>query len=333
MARRKESTLQIIATMPWPAGLALGLLGFVGIRRGIGWVLSDSQNPMMAVLGNQASQAGFAPLAWVFLVACVGAAFASFLGRRKRRHLLGSQTGLESLRAMDWREFELLVGEAYRRQGYAVDETGLGGPDGGVDVRLRKGGQTTLVQCKQWRTRTVGVSVVREMYGLMTHERADAVKIVGLAGFTVDAYRFARGKPVELVDGGALLATVARIQSRNESAGLLDNTLCFASSATALLLIALFVSSDGSSRSPSPPPMASAPTPVEVPAPMTLQPSRPLPAPAAVARPHPAQTPTQVFRAEPAMTGEDLREWDRKNREAMKILEKTTPELEAPPPQ
>lgn len=31
------------------------------------------------------------------------------------------------------------------------------------------------------------------------------------------------------------------------------------------------------------------------------------------------------------MSNEELREWEKKNREAMKILEKTTPELETPP--
>ena len=36
---------------------------------------------------------------------------------------------------MSWREFEMLVGEAFRVQGYSVVETG-GSADGGVDVVL-----------------------------------------------------------------------------------------------------------------------------------------------------------------------------------------------------
>ena len=50
---------------------------------------------------------------------------------------------------MIWREFEMLVGEAFRLQGYQVVETGGGGADGGVDLVLRKDRETFLVQCKQ----------------------------------------------------------------------------------------------------------------------------------------------------------------------------------------
>ncbi len=36
------------------------------------------------------------------------------------------------LDGMSWREFEMLVGEGFRLQGYQVVETGGGGADGGV---------------------------------------------------------------------------------------------------------------------------------------------------------------------------------------------------------
>jgi restriction system protein len=32
------------------------------------------------------------------------------------------------------------------------------GPDGGVDLQLKKDGNRFLVQCKQWRTQKVGVN-------------------------------------------------------------------------------------------------------------------------------------------------------------------------------
>lgn len=41
---------------------------------------------------------------------------------------------MDSLREMNWHQFEQLAGEAFRRQGYAVEETGLGGADGGIDL-------------------------------------------------------------------------------------------------------------------------------------------------------------------------------------------------------
>jgi len=107
----------------------------------------------------------------------------------------------------------MLVGEAFRRQGYKVREIGLGGADGGIDLILQKDGATVLVQCKQWRTKLVDVRLVREMYGLLMHHRADAVKIVAIGHYTDDAQRFVQGKPIELISGNALMAMVQECQS------------------------------------------------------------------------------------------------------------------------
>ena len=107
------------------------------------------------------------------------------------------------------------MGEAFRRQGYTVEESGLGGADGGIDLILRKDGQRTLVQCKQWRRRKVPVNVVREMYGLLAHHDAHAVQIATVGGFTADAARFAQGKPITLIDGETLLAMLRAVQAKD----------------------------------------------------------------------------------------------------------------------
>jgi len=151
MGKRKESGFDLLASMSWPVCLVLGMMGFIGIQYGIEWLWWSSSNPFLSGFAKAASIGVYTPIAWLALCACCLAAFASFLGRRKRRHLLESQTGMASLGSMDWRSFERLVGEAFRRQGYVVKETGQGGADGGIDLELSKGGQITLVQCKQWR--------------------------------------------------------------------------------------------------------------------------------------------------------------------------------------
>lgn len=61
------------------------------------------------------------------------------------RHRLGRQSGASSIRSLSWREFELLLAEAYLRKGYLVEDTG-GVADGGLDLILTRRGQTTLVQ-------------------------------------------------------------------------------------------------------------------------------------------------------------------------------------------
>ena len=89
------------------------------------------------------------------------------------------------------------------------------GPDGGVDVKLIKGNQTTLVQCKQWRSKNVGVAVIREMFGVMTAESASKVVIICCGGFTRDALSFAENKPIELIGGAELLSIVKEIQNNS----------------------------------------------------------------------------------------------------------------------
>jgi restriction system protein len=192
MARRNKGLLEELSELPWPISAALGIAAFLFVRD----------------LGGL-----FSPLAFLFLVLCWAGAFVSFLKTQKRRSLLERQTSIDSLTTMSWREFEMLVGEAFRRQGYLVEETGLGGGDGGIDLVLRKSGRTELVQCKQWRNRQVKPAVVREMWGLVDHHRADAVKIVCVGDFTRGAAAFAEGKNIELISGEQLLELVRGVQT------------------------------------------------------------------------------------------------------------------------
>lgn len=213
MAKRKEGGFEQLASMSWAIPLVLGVIGYVAVRYGIGWIMGTSQNAYLAGMGRELYGKAYAPLAWLVLGLCWIAALASFIGAKGRRRLLETQTGLESIRSLSWQQFELLVGEAFRRQGYSVQETGLGGADGGIDLVLRKDGKLTLVQCKRWRTQRVDVKVVREMFGLLAHHQASAVKIIAVGTYTADAQRFAEGKPIELISGDALLELVRRVQT------------------------------------------------------------------------------------------------------------------------
>lgn len=205
---RGNTTIDALATWPWPVGLAAGIAGFIAVRYGVPAWMDHHSGPLAQGLARGTATI----LAWLLLGMCWLAALTSFLRARHRRRLLDTRTDLASLAAGGWRQFEQLVGEAFRRQGYAVEETGLGGPDGGIDLILRKEGRRTLVQCKQWKRQQVGVGIVREMAGLLAHHHADAVKIVCIGTYTNDAVRFARGKPIELVSGERLLEMIRAVQ-------------------------------------------------------------------------------------------------------------------------
>ncbi|WP_434730761.1 restriction endonuclease [Xanthomonas arboricola pv. pruni] len=209
--RKKQGGFEALAALPWPVGFVMGIAAYLVVRCGIGWWFSH-QGGMLSQGFAQQSSGMFAPLAWTLLGVCWLAALFSYLRTRSRRRFLETRTSLESLAAGGWRQFELLVGDAFRRQGYSVEETGLGGADGGIDLILRKDGRRTLVQCKQWKHQQVGVSVVREMFGLLAHHQAHAVKIACIGIYTKDAERFAQGKPIELIDGERLLEMIRAVQ-------------------------------------------------------------------------------------------------------------------------
>jgi restriction system protein len=136
----------------------------------------------------------------------------------KTGHMLERQTGVESLRALPWKRFEDLIGEAYRRQRYGVEETLGGGADGGIDLVLRRDGRTILVQCKRWR-QPISVQAVRELYGVLIDRGATGAKLVATTTFTSDAVAFAIGKPIELVGSTTLLELIHGVQaSRNIAA-------------------------------------------------------------------------------------------------------------------
>jgi restriction system protein len=208
VARRKDSGIPMISGLPWQAAIMLGVTGYIAVRYGLGWFISFFGGPADQALGSLLADGAYAPIAWLLLGACWIAALISFLDGRRRKHLLGTRNGLDRLSAMDWRQFQMLICHTFRQQGYKVREAGLIDTDSGVDLILYKDGQSTLVQCRQWRTRLVDVKLVREMYGLLVHHHADAVKIVAIGNYTDDAQRFVNGKPIELICGNALLTMV-----------------------------------------------------------------------------------------------------------------------------
>lgn len=112
---------------------------------------------------------------------------------------------LERVKRLSWRAFEDFVAEAYRRQGFHVEQTAHGRADGGYDLVLLKVQASILVQCKHWLVHQVGVPKVRELAGAMRKVGATGGVFVTTGTFTRAAQQFATGLPIELVDGNTLI--------------------------------------------------------------------------------------------------------------------------------
>lgn len=133
---------------------------------------------------------------------------------RYRHQLLHRAHRLADIKNLSWQEFELLVGQLYRQNGYHVTEAGLGGADGGIDLIAHKwgSGEKIVVQCKHYQNTSVGVPIVRELYGLMMHHKATGAAVVCCGQFTPSAQAFAHGKPLVLVGAEKLLLSLAKIR-------------------------------------------------------------------------------------------------------------------------
>jgi restriction system protein len=213
VAKRREGLFDSLAEAPWPIGILFGVVGFLAIRYGLPAWFAVQDNAIASALGKGFAGGALAPYAWVALGLGALASVASFLKASKRRSLLETRSDLDSLREVSWLDFERLVGEVFRRRGYAIEELGGSGADGGVDLMLRRDGAVEIVQCKQWKNRQVTVSTVREVFGLLQHHGARKAWIVCCGEFTKDASAFAAGKSIELVAGSALVDAIASVRT------------------------------------------------------------------------------------------------------------------------
>jgi hypothetical protein len=118
---------------------------------------------------------------------------------------------LEQIQQLDPIEFEHFVGYIYQQMGHTVWLT-ISSGDEGVDLVLRKGRQTIIVQCKRYNG-TVGQPVVRDLYGALAHIRANRAILATSGGISRPAEEWARGKPIELLDGHELLTMARRAQA------------------------------------------------------------------------------------------------------------------------
>lgn len=206
MPRRNESFVDLLLKAPWWVSAVLGVLAFIIML--LLPVIYPTHDIVSQTFTRDISKA--APLALIFFGIL---SFGSFWFGKSRRRLVDQQISLQSLQQTPWKQFEFLVAEAFRRQGYGVEYSLRRGADGGVDLVLHKNGRMSLVQCKQWKVSSVSVSIVREMFGLLTAENADEAVIVTSGRFTSDAESFASGKPIRLIDGPQLLALVQSVQA------------------------------------------------------------------------------------------------------------------------
>ena len=215
MRRKRKSTLQLLSELPWWVSLALAASVYL-LPLLLKLLIADvSMDTPAASLGQIIKQAVLQviPLfTQIFaLLFCLTAVLSAIRSWRMGT-LFRSRTNLQSIRDLSWQDFERYIAEVYRQQGYSVEETGLGGADGGVDLIVKRKGEVFLVQCKNWRERKVGVRVARELFGLVkAHGAASGILVIS-GEFTAEAWKFAKQTKLDLIDGKRLISLISRVK-------------------------------------------------------------------------------------------------------------------------
>lgn len=204
MSRRQPPLIKILFILPWWVGVLFGLGGYAAADVFISKVFQHE------FLSHYAQIYRSLALLWLAICLTVAAASAtrSFFIRRK----FDQQTSIEDIRKLSWQQFEIIVGEAFRRLGYRVIENGGGGADGGIDLILDREGQRFFVQCKQWKVLKVGVKPIRELAGVMAAKDVRDGFFVTSGTYTSEAREFAEEAGISLVDGDSLERMVRDIQ-------------------------------------------------------------------------------------------------------------------------
>lgn len=110
---------------------------------------------------------------------------------------------IKDLLSLSSKEFENLCYLLMKKMGFSVKTTSISG-DGGIDLIANYNKPMFrgkyIVQCKRY-SGSVGVPIIRDLYGVVMDERANKGILITTGNFTQSAIEFATNKNLELIDG------------------------------------------------------------------------------------------------------------------------------------
>jgi restriction system protein len=114
---------------------------------------------------------------------------------------------------IEWRRFELLVETLFKQAGFQTKAQSHG-ENGGADVWLYSrhvpGEPVSVVQCKHWQNKKVGLDKMRELAELMAAHNVRRGQFATTSAFTDDARAFCRDNGINLLDVSALLSLISK---------------------------------------------------------------------------------------------------------------------------
>lgn len=248
MARRKKTNgIQVLLSSPWWISGGIAIFGWIFLAVIVPFTLEGK--PVFAAVTQLSRSISWLPLPFFGLIAVISflrskrtASNAQQQRPAKRTfpstshsHLqnkisterdmyqavtaqpvvnkpLPNEWTITALRSVEWKRFELLCAQYYEQVGFK-SVTLAAGADGGVDIKLYKinpDAPIAIVQCKA-RIAQVGVKEVRELFGVMHHQKVVRGIFITSGAYTKDALAFGVDNPIQLLDGDAFLRKILEL--------------------------------------------------------------------------------------------------------------------------
>jgi restriction system protein len=254
--RREEDLADVLVALPWQVSACLAFGGYVAMSWLLPSLFAH--NPFLVGLASVSRSLAWLSLAgfgFLSVVAYIRGRTASEARPTRPSHAFGNRVAqkadatpsrveptirqsisgfgnsepvlkefstwsLEALRAMEWKRFELLCAGYYEAKGFQ-SKTLRCGADGGIDVKLFRvdpDKPIAVVQCKAWNVYSVGVKEIRELLGVMAHEKVDRGVFITTATYTQDALSFGAANPIHLIDGAAFVTKLRDLSPQHQDA-------------------------------------------------------------------------------------------------------------------
>lgn len=125
------------------------------------------------------------------------------------------------LKSLEWKKFEEVSMEYLKIKNCNANVT-CSGADGGIDIKISDstGKVFAIGQCKSW-SKPIGVSLVRELYGIMAADNVRHGIFLTTSEYSKDALEFAKGKNLLLIDSDEFISLVNSLDEINRKR--LDN--------------------------------------------------------------------------------------------------------------
>jgi restriction system protein len=222
-----DRLFEVAIRLPWWGGLVSALAAYLLITpiamlhmptaNGMPDVVVTALGQLLVLVARIAQY--LLPLA--FLVAAAVSGFDRWK-RSELRGVVAQDTTGSALRGLRWTDFELLVGDAFRRRGFQVHAPRAGSRLGDRVLELSRHGRRFLVDCSDWRSWKAGAAAVRGLRDHMIEEGASGGFAVTSGRFTPQAKHFAADKEIELVDGRRLKELIRAEPQRGQANPALD---------------------------------------------------------------------------------------------------------------